>query len=220
MVRTHGEPLAEDIGRALWQRASVFRFGWRIVYDKSPLVPKKDLTRQEWDRFVKQEAIPVFESRVDDIVDVIKKILVDVSQNDRIRSEVSNLTAEVIGDAELRSMVASILNEGIAENEELRKTWTIVWQSDEARQAIGLANDRLEPIVREIGDEIFGTRETGISPGFARVLRSQILRKDRSWIVAAQRKEPRKSSVPAKVEAAKKGAPYPLMFFAGKDESI
>ncbi len=30
---------------------------------------------------------------------------------------------------------------------------------------------------------LFGTRETGISPEFARVLRSQILGKDRRWLV-------------------------------------
>ncbi len=56
IVRKHGEPVAREVGEELWQRASVWSFGWRIVYDKSPL-PQKDLTNQEWDRFVNEEAI-------------------------------------------------------------------------------------------------------------------------------------------------------------------
>ncbi|MCH2202590.1 MAG: hypothetical protein MK102_11515, partial [Fuerstiella sp.] len=45
------------------------------------------------------------------------------------------------------------------------------------------ATNRLETMVRSIGDLIFGTRDKGITSEFSRVLRSQILRKDRRWFV-------------------------------------
>jgi hypothetical protein len=50
---------------------------------------------------------------------------------------------------------------------------------------VAVAAERLEPTARRIGDLLFGTRETGVSPEFARVLRSQILGKDRRWLVLA-----------------------------------
>ena len=71
----------------------------------------------------------------------------------------------------------------MVENERLREVWSGVWRSDQARQALNLAGDRLEPVVRQIGDDLFGTKEDGIDPDFARVLRTQILGKDRRWIV-------------------------------------
>jgi hypothetical protein len=37
--------------------------------------------------------------------------------------------------------------------------------------------------VRSIGDLLFGTREDGIAPEFAQVLRNQILDKDCRWLV-------------------------------------
>ena len=37
IVRTHAEPVANDIGIALWKRVSLWRFTWRYLYDKSPL---------------------------------------------------------------------------------------------------------------------------------------------------------------------------------------
>ena len=61
-----------------------------------------------------------------------------------------------------------------------------MWTSDDARAALDMAGDRLEPVVRSIGDDLFGTREEGITPSFARVLRNQILGKDRRWIVATK----------------------------------
>ena len=59
-----------------------------------------------------------------------------------------------------------------------------IWNSDQARKAFDLAGDKLEPVIRKIGDDLIGSRELGINPNFARVLRSQILGKDRQWIVA------------------------------------
>ena len=43
--------------------------------------------------------------------------------------------------------------------------------------------NRLEPTIRKIGDLVLGTREGGLTPEFSRVLRQQILLKDRHGIV-------------------------------------
>ena len=75
--------------------------------------------------------------------------------------------------------------------------------------AFDIAGDRLEPVVRQIGDEIFGSEKDGINPDFARVLRSQILRKDRRWIVAWHT-----GAGNGTIEVAKKPMPYPIVYVA------
>ena len=174
IVRRHGQPPAEVIGREIWDRASIWRFGWRAVYDKTPF-PDKNLVQEEWKRFVQKEAVPVIEKNMDDIVTATQRILRDVATNESVRSEMANVAEDLANDPETRELVRKILKETLVQNERLRAVWSEVWTSDEASKAIDLAGDRLEPVVRKIGDDLFGNEETGIDPNFARVLRSQIL---------------------------------------------
>ena len=185
IVRTHGEPTVEVIGRELWDRASLWSFGWRAIYDKSPL-PRKDLLQEEWDRFVEKEAVPIFESHMDDVVVAVQKIVVDVTANQAVRRELGAVASDIASDPEARQLVRVILKETLIDNARLKEVWSSVWTSDDARVALDMAGDRLEPVVRSIGDDLFGTREEGITPSFARVLRNQILGKDRRWIVATK----------------------------------
>lgn len=182
IVRKHAQVPLEEIGRELWERLSVWRFGWRLVYDNTPL-PERDLVRQEWERFVEQDAIPVFAEHSDEIVAAIQRSLVDVAANPNVRNELAEVIGEIASDQESRQLARTLLQEALVENEPLKEVWRNIWTSDEASQAITLAGDRLEPVVRQIGDDLFGTREGGIDPNFARVLRNQILAKDRRWIV-------------------------------------
>ena len=183
IVRLHGEPVAEEIGRELWDRASIWRFGWRAVYDKTPL-PQKGLVQEEWKRFVNDEAVPVFESHFEEIATAIQRTLQDVIADEVVRQELATVAAQVASDDQAKALIKTVLREAIVDNEQLRAGWEDVWSSDEARAAIRMAGDRIEPVIREIGDDLFGTPETGIDPNFAKVLRNQILGKDRRWLVA------------------------------------
>ena len=185
IVRRNGEPVAQVIGRELWDRASIWSFTWRAIYDKTPL-PQKDLTKQEWDRFVEEEAIPVFEKHANDIALAIQNTMVEVSQNENIRAEFASAADAISKDPEARKLVQQMLRESIVENLALRKVWADVWTSDEAKAAIADAGRALEPTVRKIGDELMGSRENGIDPGFAKLLRNQVLQKDQRWIMATQ----------------------------------
>ena len=68
-------------------------------------------------------------------------------------------------------------------NPRLRAVLEKHWRGPQAEQAFLLASQRLEPAVHQIGQILFGTPETGVTPEFARVLRNRILRKDRRWLV-------------------------------------
>jgi hypothetical protein len=75
-----------------------------------------------------------------------------------------------------------------------------------------MASDRLEPVVRSIGDEIFGTRDGGIDPDFARVLRNQILGKDRRWVVA--KLVPPQTAVDNHIRVAQETMVFPVVYMA------
>ncbi|MEL6108998.1 MAG: hypothetical protein AAFU85_23565 [Planctomycetota bacterium] len=212
IVKKHGQPPAEEIGQEIWNRASLWRFGWRAIYDKAPL-PKKDLVQGEWQRFVAEEALPVVEAHMDEIVIAIQRSLQDIAANKAIRREVAAVTDEIAADPESRRLIQSILKETFVDNDRLQAVWKSVWSSPEAEAAFEIAGSRLEPVVRGIGDEIFGSEETGIDPNFARVLRSQILHRDRRWIVAWHT-----GANTGAIEVASARMPYPLVYLANDDQ--
>lgn len=217
IVREHAEPVAQTIGRELWDSASIWRFGWRALYDRAPL-PGRDLLKEEWDRFVQEEAVPIVERHMDEVIEAQRNILIDISKNPRVREELREVASELANDPELQKLVTAIVRESIIENRELREVWAENWQSEDAQAALQLTGRRLEPVVRQIGDELFGTREDGISPSFARVLRHQVLGKDRRWITAdpATEVQHREGTIP--VSIAPPGDPFPLLILADETQ--
>lgn len=220
IVREHAQPAAESIGRELWDRASIWRFGWRAVYDKSPL-PKRELVKSEWDRFVEEEAVPVLEAHSEELVEAVQQTISDVVANAVIRQEIAELAGVVAADPEARRLTRTLLREVLVDNERLKQRWREIWSSQRAGTAISLAGDRLEPVMRGIGDELFGTRAAGIDPQFARVLRSQILGKDRRWIVAKLSSADESSAggdldrTPA-IQMARERLPFPVVHLAAE----
>lgn len=181
IVRKHGAEPAETIGREIWDKASLWRFGWRAIYDKSPL-PERELVAVEWDRFVEEEVTPVVEAHLDEIISAVERTIQDLAANRKLRGELAELIHTIAQDPEARALFRTILREAIVDNQQLRQAWASVWSSPAAKERLRRTSKRLEPILREIGDEVMGTRAEGIEPGFARVLRNQILSKDRTWI--------------------------------------
>lgn len=182
VVQRRAEPLADEIGQEMFERASVWRFGWRVLYDKS-FLPEKNLTQKEWHRFVNAEAVPVLDEYSSELVAVQRQILEDISQNPKVRSAVRRNLTRVIDDPEFRSIVWEIFREVVVDNPRLHRRLEQRWNTAEAQHAVQMAADYVEPCVRRIGDLLFGTREDGIAPEFAQVLRNQILDKDCRWLV-------------------------------------
>ena len=135
VVKKHGQPPAEKIGREIWDRASLFRFGWRAIYDKTPL-PRKDLLREEWKRFVEEEAVPVMEKHMDEIVVAIQRSVRDVSKNPAIRKELATVAEEIASDPQSRRLIQTILKETFVENRQLRNVWRDVWTSQEGQRGV------------------------------------------------------------------------------------
>jgi hypothetical protein len=181
IIRRHGQEPAEEIGREIWNKASLWRFGWRALYDKSPL-PERELVQEEWRRFLEQEIVPTVEDHLDELAIAVEEILRDLASNELLRNGFGEVILTIADDEEARNLFRVIVKEAVFDNESLREVWTNIWTSEDARRRLRIAGQRIEPILRQIGDEVMGTREDGIEPGFAKVLRNQILGKDRTWI--------------------------------------
>jgi len=182
IVVKQAEPLANEIGEELWQRVSLWRFAWRMAYDRLPL-PELDLTQREWQRFVEQEVVPTIEEHMDQIVAVLEDILKEVSRNEAVKEAVRRNLTKVASDPEFQTLMDETLREVVVENERMRQAVQQVWSSPEAIHALQLGASRFEPAVRRIATRMLGSLEEGITPEFARVLRSHLLDKDRRWVL-------------------------------------
>ena len=180
IVAAESRPLATQVGQEIWQEVSVWRFGWRYLYDRSPL-PEKQLSEKEFNRFVDNKAIPILESHINDFIDLQQRLLSGISKNEKVKSTVSASIRKIAEDEEVQALVSQIFRETVIDNDRLKESLEKNWNSAQAKRAMNLANNRLEPTVRTIGETIFGSTQTQITPEFARVLRNRVMHKDERW---------------------------------------
>ncbi|MFG0290439.1 MAG: hypothetical protein ACF8CQ_19830 [Rhodopirellula sp. JB044] len=211
IVRAHGQEPAESIGREVWNRASLWRFGWRAIYDKSPL-PERELVVEEWRRFVDEEVVPIVEDHLDEIAVAVENMIRDLAANDKLRSEIADVANTIASDPEAQRLLRTVLREAIVDNERIREAWSEIWTSADAQARLRRAGQRIEPLLRELGDELMGTREAGIEPGFARVLRNQILSKDRTWITITPGGGDMTGESAPRLEESRRFMPYPVVY--------
>lgn len=221
IVEDEGRPLATLIGQKLWERVSLWSFTWRYFYDVSPL-PERNAVQKEFNRFLEEEAMPEIRMHSDEFVDVIERVLSRVARDPAVSETVRASLRQVAQDPEFHSIVWNVLREAVVENQQLRASMMEYWSSDGPQAAIREASMRFEPAVRKIGDLLFGSRDGGISPEFARVLRAQILLKDRQWLIlkpagkskiAATDKSPSgKQNDSVTIELASEPMSFPIQF--------
>jgi hypothetical protein len=194
IVLGHVEPVANEVGQEIWQRASLWRFGWRSAYDKIPLT-EQQLARKEWARFLKEEAVPVLEHHGDDFIYLQQEILMDVARNEEVRAAIRESLQHLVTDPELQQLIWGMFREVIVQNPRLRQALERHWNSPQAQQAFQLASERMEPAVGRIAELLFGSAEQGITPEFSRVLRSKVLRKDRRWLLLEPASDPEQGTI-------------------------
>ena len=216
IVQEEVRPLATELGKDLWNRVSLFSFTWRYLYDVSPL-PEKNAVKLEFDRFMKEEVTPALESRSNEFVFVTERILGRISRNEKVRSVIRENLKKVATDKELQSIVWAIVQDAVINNQTLRTNMRDYWASEEVQSAMNTATANFESTARAVGDTIFGSREGGVTPEFARVLRTQILMKDRRWFVITSKPAtpallPRPEVGGLIMVAATQPMPFPLEF--------
>ena len=183
IVRRRARPIADRIGSDLWSRVSLWRFTWRFFYDKTPLLPNRGKFRDEFDRFVDKEAVPVLAAHSNQIVKVVEQVIRDAAAHPEVQQAARRSGSKLLKDPELRSLLWKIVRRTAVDNPKFRQALKDTWTGAEARILLARASRQFEPTVRRIAELLIGTPETGITPEFALVLRHQVLGKDRRWLV-------------------------------------
>ena len=214
-LRRHAEPAATNIGMEIWQRASLWRFGWRYAYDTMPLTDRR-LVEKEWQRFVDIEAMPVLEKHSDELVEVVQKVVTDALRNQEVRGRLKKSIAEIADDPELQRLLWQISREVVIENGRLADAMEKPWSSPQARRALEMASERMQPTIRQIGRMIFQGDDGGLTPQFAQVLRSRLLGKDRRFLLIepADREQVASGSTNPVVLRVRRGSDDPINPFA------
>ena len=180
IIEAESRPLASEVGQQIWSEVSVFRFGWRYLYDKTPL-PQQQLTEKEFKRFVDTKAMPIMEAHVGDFVELQKDLLKKISANEKVKATMSKSFKTIVADPEVQELISEVFREVFVNNKKLQGVIDKRWNAPEAKYAVALTTQKLEPTITEIGVALFGSPDTKITPEFARVLRHRILHKDNRW---------------------------------------
>lgn len=181
IIEKEAEPLVSEIGKEIWQEVSLFGFGWRYLYDKSPL-PEKKLTEKKFRDFVDSKVKPILEKHSDDLVDLQRRIGSKIAANDAVRLKVNESLKQVMEDDQIQALLIDVFKEVTLDNDAVTAVVKKNLNSPKAQRAMRVANTKLDPAIRKIGIALFGHPSEGITPEFAKVLRRRILRKDRSWL--------------------------------------
>lgn len=217
LVKREAEPIATQIGQQLWERVSLVGFGWAYMLDRTPLLEKKNRVRSEWEEFVANDAMPVFEDHSDAIVAAVQRIIAQAVQNAKVHQVLKSGLTAMMEDEELQAVVWQIVREVMIDNPKMHKVLDATLRSEEAQKAFRLTGEMLEPTVVRLGELMFGSRDTGITPEFAAVLRNRVLFKDRRWLVleTADDQQPpattKKSSLVLNVTPGDPDAPNPFV---------
>jgi hypothetical protein len=181
IVQAESEPLVTDISREIWNEVSVFGFGWRYLYDRSPL-PERKLTERKFKQFVDEKAKPIIASHLDEFIELQKSISVKVAANEKVKQTLSESFRAAADDPEIQQLLTDVFQEVFVKNTRLHEAIAEQWSSPDAKKAFAVANSKLDPVIREIGVSLFGSPDGGITPEFAKVLRRRILHKDSQWL--------------------------------------
>lgn len=182
VVQEEMAPVLEKIGEKIWRQASVWRFGWRAVYDSLPL-PQQDLTQQEFSRFVEESALPVLSSSIPELMAAQQRILNRVVKNPGVQQFVTDTFIKISGDPQLQSLMVTIVEEAVLNNPDFQEQLDQIWNQPEVREALRFSDARFGPYVETIGEKLFGSPTRGVTPEFARILRHRIFLKDPRWLV-------------------------------------
>ena len=182
LVQIEAEPLAAEIGWELWNRLSLWSFGWRMTYDWMPLTGQ-ELVRREWNRFLREDVRPVLNGHQQDFLEIVRQAAFAMAQNDDVRGVIGGSLTDMLSNPNVQRVMVRFFDELIIHNGRLRNVVSRRWQSDETQRAIQVVSVRMEPAAQHVGQIVLGSIEDGLTPEFVQVLRTRILSKDQRWIM-------------------------------------
>ena len=178
VLRTRLQPVLDEIGAEIWDRVPLWAFTWRALYQSLPLTADDHFERR-WNAFVEEEVVPILEGHSADMIEVARGVAKETLENPKVGEYLKEFVLRMVGDPGFHRLGYTLADEVFFRNPGFRKRIAARWRSEEVQEIVGFVSRKLEPTVREIGDIVLGTKQSGITPEFARVLRTQVLERDR-----------------------------------------
>jgi len=175
-------PIIEEISREVWKKLPVWGLTWRLAYQNLPLT-RDDYLKEAWVTFLEGQVVPIFLSHSEEILEAARDVAREAFEKKEVRETLRQAFAGLIQEPGFHELCQIFLQEVLLDNPRFHETMLRRWSAPEVQSALAAASTHIEPMVRRMGDIVLGTRKEGITPEFARVLRSQILLKDGQRIV-------------------------------------
>ena len=182
VIEERTRPTLTAIQDEMLKKIPVWGITWRLLYDKLPLTQQNAL-RRELDRFWQVEAAPILKAHAEDFLAIAQDVVKEAAKNPEVGAAFRRGFDRLVQDGELKHEARHFLQATVLDNPRFHEAMRELWASPEFSRAVDGLSRFLEPFARRMGDLVLGTRGGGITPEFARVLRSQILEKDRRWIL-------------------------------------
>ena len=191
-LQIHLRPVLDEVGEEIWEKLPLWSFGWRIVYQSLPLTADDHFERR-WNRFLERKIVPILKSHSGDIIEVSRKVAKETLANPRVIAVIRDAAKNLLSDPRSHRLTWAFIDEVFLKNPRFRERMRSRWESRSVQDFVNQVSSWLEPVVREIGDVVLGTKEEGITPEFARVLRAQLLEKDarRVWLASGSSEKAR-----------------------------
>ena len=175
-------PVANRIGKEVWEKVPFWSFSWRIAYQTLPLTANDHFARA-WKEFVNKEIRPIIMAHLDEIIAVTRQVGRDAIANKKIQEQMRSTFIRLTSHPRFHALAQVFIQEVFLDNPNFHDRLLTRLKSPEVERVLTAASAHVEPSLRRIADIVFGTREEGITKEFARVLRAQILQKDRRRFV-------------------------------------
>lgn len=189
------EPVFDTLGKKIWEKFPLWGLTWRLAYQTLPFTADDHFERR-WKLFIKNEVIPIIKSHAGDLLRASKEVARDTLTNPRVYATLHDALIRLLEDPDFHRLVWDFAEEVCIKNDRFHQRLKERWESRQTQQTFAWIAEtiQLEATVRRIGDIVLGTKKSGITPEFARVLRAQILDKDSRSLVL----DPGSSPLPLK----------------------
>ncbi len=182
VIERRTKPALQALSSEILKRAPLWGITWRYLYQTLPFTSDSYL-KETLEEFWREEAVSILKDHADEFLLIAEDIAQEAAANPRLNEAFRRSFDRLLEDQELQQMLRLIIQEVILDNPRFHESLKELGSSPEVERALQALSPRIEPLIRQVGVEILGTPEAGITPEFASVLRTQILQKDRRWIL-------------------------------------
>lgn len=181
-VEKRALPILAEIGDEITKKAPVMSLSWSFVRDRLPFT-RDDAMRNELQKFIKTEVIPIVEQRRDLFKKESAELIKESLQQEKVLTELQSAATDVFADPRFRDAMRSIIETWTTSNPKVLDLLKDGFARSDIRGPIERFFDVREDDVHDIANLILlDDRGYGISPDLARVLRRKVLGESRAWI--------------------------------------